>query len=101
MTRYWTQAEAVTLARYLETRAPHCGAHVALTGGCLYGNGPRKDVDIVVYRIRQRERIDREQFFLDVGAEVIKDTGFVVKTRIDGRAVDFLFPEAKEGDYAR
>lgn len=31
------------------------GYHVALTGGCLYKQGDRKDIDILFYRVRQVE----------------------------------------------
>lgn len=49
----WTQEEAIQLCRLLEALAPTFGCHVALTGGCLYKDGERKDCDILLYRIRQ------------------------------------------------
>ena len=51
---------AVTLCRLIETFAPQYGCHVALTGGCLYKNGDRKDIDVLFYRIRQVEKIDHD-----------------------------------------
>ena len=51
---------AVALCREIEKIAPNFGCHVALTGGCLYKDGARKDIDILFYRIRQVEKIDHE-----------------------------------------
>ena len=56
--RTWTQPEAIALCKDLEAFAPEYGCHVALTGGLLYKDGPRKDVDIVLYRVRQVSEID-------------------------------------------
>src|SRR3546814_21088535 len=55
----WTLEDAVALCRKIEKIAPEYGAHVALTGGTLYKDGPRKDVDPIFYRIRQVKEIDR------------------------------------------
>lgn len=97
---FWTQDMALIFAASVESIAPKFGAHVALTGGCLYKNGPRKDVDIMFYRIRQVERIDIEGLLealvttfkpaLVIGAR----KGWVQKARFNGRQVDFFFPEA-------
>lgn len=98
----WTQAEAIQLATKLESIAPEYGAHIALSGGCLYREGPRKDLDIVVYRIRQKTLEKSEFLFalLQLGIVVVRDCGFVVKARTSsGRPVDFLFPEDKTGEY--
>ncbi len=42
----WTQEEAIELCRIIEDICPQAGCHVALTGGCLYKDGERKDLDI-------------------------------------------------------
>src|SRR3546814_15766415 len=47
----WTLDDAVALCRKIEKIAPEYGAHVALTGGTLYKDGPRKDVDLLFYQI--------------------------------------------------
>lgn len=52
MNNKWLLEDALFLCRKLEEIAPRFGAHVALTGGCLYKDGLRKDVDIMFYRIR-------------------------------------------------
>jgi len=59
----WTQEAAMKLCREIEMIAPLHGAHVALTGGCLYKAGPRKDLDLVFYRIRQANKIDSNALF--------------------------------------
>jgi hypothetical protein len=100
----WSLYEAVELARALEVLAPNCGAHVGLTGGCLYKDGRRKDLDIVVYRIRQVNEIDREKFFHLLRALQIRrtrDYGFVVKARQGERTIDFLFPDSEGSYYQR
>jgi len=45
-----TQLEAIGIAQTVEPIACRNGGHVALTGGCLYKDGPRKDLDLVIYR---------------------------------------------------
>lgn len=100
----WTQTEAVKLCRTLESIAPACGAHVALTGGCLYKDGPRKDCDILLYRIRQVQNIDTSRLFAalaDVGVIVTRDCGWCVKAMYGELQVDLFFPErlASEQEY--
>ena len=51
--RTWDLVSAVDLCKQVESIAPDYGCHVALTGGCLYKEGPRKDLDLLFYRIRQ------------------------------------------------
>lgn len=92
----WAQAEAIELCGLLELIAPQFGAHVALTGGTLYKEGARKDVDILFYRIRQRPEID-DVGLLDalvkLGFVIGHDTGWCCKTMFKDRPVDLLFPE--------
>lgn len=100
----WSQLEAIDLCRRLERMAPKFGAHIALTGGCLYKKGPRKDVDILIYRIRQQDSIDiggfidelsRMGVYVDPGA-----FGWVYKACTeDGRNIDFFFPEEQGDQY--
>ena len=92
----WTQAQAITLCGQLEAVAPQFGCHVALTGGTLYKIGVRKDVDIVIYRIRQADRIDIVGLmtaFKTLGVEHVHDYGFCYKASYEGRLIDFLFPD--------
>lgn len=92
-----TQADAVALCALVETFAPECGCHVALTGGTLYKFGPRKDVDLLFYRIRQVERINYELLFKKLhdvaGVRVLASHGWVSKADRDGVNVDLFFPE--------
>ncbi len=104
----WTQAEAIEWCRRAEDVAAACGYHVALTGGCLYKDGARKDLDVILYEIRGREAGD---FFdlLDALAKASLIVGrgpmtppyaFVVKASepATGRGIDLIFPES-DGEY--
>lgn len=94
----WTQKQALELAYKIEEIAPECGAHVALTGGCLYKGGKRKDADFLFYRIRQVEAIDTAWLFQkldEIGVYLTAggDHGWCVKAGYMGKPVDLLFPE--------
>ena len=96
------QQEAIELATLVESIAPRHGCHVALTGGCLYKAGDRKDCDLIIYRIRQVEEIDilgLINSLAEVGIETIADFGFCHKCSYKGKPVDILFPECIGGDY--
>lgn len=95
----WTQADAIELCRKIETFAPKYGCHVALTGGTLYHFGERKDVDILFYRIRQTPEIDVGGLMTalrDIGVTPGEDFGWCYKATLDGRDIDFFFPERAE-----
>lgn len=100
---HWDQSEAIELCRRIETIAPAFGCHVALTGGCLYKDGPRKDADILFYRIRQVNEIDVDGLFdamSRIGVEKTGGFGFVHKALFRGKGIDFFFPESDGGpDY--
>lgn len=100
---FWTQSEAIALCRNIEDICPAFGCHVALTGGCLYKDGRRKDADILFYRIRQVEQIDIDGLFAALEAIGIKKMagfGFVHKARFESKGIDFFFPEsAGSSDY--
>lgn len=98
----WSQQEAIELCAAIEKLAPQYGCHVALTGGCLYKGGPRKDADILFYRIRQVETIDVDGLFdalEKAGIEITGDFGWCVKAKIGERNIDFFFPEREGGEY--
>jgi len=99
----WNQSEAIELCRKIEAICPAFGCHVALTGGCLYKDGPRKDADILFYRIRQVDVIDIDGLFDALEALGIQKThglGFVHKALYRGKGIDFFFPEsAGSSDY--
>jgi hypothetical protein len=98
----WTQEQAIELAKVVESVAPKHGAHVALTGGCLYGVGARKDCDLLFYRIRQVEQIDMEALWESLKAVgLVKESGFgwCHKATFMGKPVDCFFPEEQNGEY--
>lgn len=98
----WTQHEAIALCVKLEKFAPKFGCHVALSGGCLYKEGPRKDVDIVLYRIRQAPAINFVGLFEEMekmGVTKLSGFGFCHKSIYNGSHIDFLSPEEDEGEY--
>lgn len=98
----WTLGEAVILIRDIERICPAFGCHVALTGGVLYKNGERKDLDILIYRIRQRDKIDVEGLFkaLDEQLRIKKVSGFgwCFKLTRDGKRIDLFDPEESDGE---
>jgi hypothetical protein len=92
----WTQDEAIDLCRKVEDIAPNFGCHVALTGGCLYKHGPRKDCDLLFYRIRQTPEIDREGLLTAlkrIGLYMGNEHGWVQKASYEGKSVDLFFPD--------
>lgn len=98
----WTQAEAIALCRQIEAICPDYGCHVALTGGLLYKAGPRKDADILFYRIRQTAEIDESGLFAAlamIGVERVSGFGWCHKATFNGKPIDCFFPEADDGEY--
>ena len=98
----WTQSEAIDLCKKVESIAPNYGAHVALTGGCLYRDGERKDLDILFYRIRQVDAIDTDDLFAalsEIGIEKIGGFGWCHKALFGKKRIDIFFPEEAEGEY--
>ncbi len=98
----WTQAEAIALCREIEAICPPFGCHVALTGGLLYKDGPRKDCDLLFYRIRQVEEIDEDGLFgalSAIGVEKASGFGWCHKATYQGKQIDCFFPEEQGGEY--
>jgi hypothetical protein len=101
----WSQQEAIALCREIEGVCPEFGCHVALTGGCLYKDGFRKDLDLLFYRIRQEPLIDQDGLFAKLeglfGLKFERGFGwcFKLKDRF-GRTIDCFFPEEQGGEYA-
>jgi hypothetical protein len=97
MTKLWTQAEAIQLCWIVEKICPTFGCHVALTGGTLYKEGPRKDVDLLFYCIRQVDRLDQDGLIdalRKLGFTICAQHGWVIKALYEGKQVDLFFPEA-------
>ena len=93
----WTLEDALPLIRKIEEVCPRADCHVALTGGILYKEGPRKDLDIIFYRDRTK-RIKGTKLLkilkkLDI--LVYKDYGWMLKAMYKGRRIDILFPESR------
>lgn len=103
----WTLENARELIVKIESFAPKFGAHVALTGGVLYKEGLRKDIDIVFYRIRQAPVIhetDLINALKEIGFDIIKKHGWVTKAKFNGLSVDLLFvdtPTTAADEYAK
>jgi len=92
--------KAIALCKEIEMFAPKYGCHIALTGGCLYKNGERKDCDILFYRIRQVDEIDHEglkQELEQMGFEGIDGFGWLLKGKFNGEEIDMFFPEEIDG----
>lgn len=88
----------------------------ALTGGTLYKQGIRKDLDIILYKgsnggeldlLTQlqphRPLVDKtvnlENLLKEVGFQCISDYGRVVKCKYQDTDIDLIMPEAPEGTY--
>lgn len=98
----WTQDEAIELCKAIEAVCPPFGCHVALTGGLLYRAGPRKDCDILFYRIRQTKQIDMDGLLaalVKIGMEKPHGWGWCYKSKLLGKSIDCFFPEEQGGEY--
>jgi len=85
------------VCRAIHNFSENHGCFVALTGGLLYKEGTRKDLDLVFYRVRQVEAIDKKRLFeqmeTGIGIKVVKGFGFCHKALFQGKTIDMLFPE--------
>lgn len=98
----WDLASAVALCIKIEAIAPKHGCHVALTGGCLYKDGQRKDLDVLFYRVRQVPIINQKALFAELEATLgmtpITGKLWCYKTTHEGKNIDMFFPEEAKGD---
>ncbi len=104
MAENWTRDQALELCKRVEAICPTYGCHVALTGGLLYKDGPRKDCDILFYRIRQIDVIDTDGLFAAlaaIGISKVGGFGWCHKAKYEGRKIDCFFPEEPGGEYER
>ena len=95
--------DEIKICRLVEAIAPRFGCHVALTGGTLYKDGDRKDVDILMYRIRQVDEINEEGLFEALkmaGIKKVSGMGWCYKAKFEGIDIDIFFPEANGGEYS-
>lgn len=95
----WTLPEAIALIVKIEALCPKFGCHVALTGGLLYKPGPRKDLDILFYRIRQVEQINLDDLWpalKGIGIEKFKGFWWCYKAVFGQKMIDIFMPEEQE-----
>lgn len=98
----WNLQEAIDLCRKIEAIVPKYGCHVSLTGGVLYKESPRKDLDLLFYRIRQAPEIKMDKMWDALEAiGIVKKSGFgwCYKATIDSKPIDIFFPEEQNGEY--
>ncbi len=94
-----TREVAVALCFAVEAIAKNHSCHVALTGGCLYKAGERKDIDLLFYRVRQVAAIPMPALFdeLETIGLVARDRSqfgrWCVKCDWQGLSVDCFFPD--------
>lgn len=101
----WTQAEAIKLARRVEELAPMYGCHVALTGGCLYKDGQRKDLDLLFYPNNNEwpniealfESLERNLNIKLADKRPLSEEHWFYKADFHGRTIDCFFYYQKKG----
>ena len=97
--KFATAADGIELCRKLKPVLEIIGLYPALTGGVLYKDGRRKDIDIVIYRNRQEVRSfelndkNVELALNATGVEITEYFGFVTKAKWNGFTVDIFNPE--------
>lgn len=94
-----TLEKAIELCEAIYSELGDLGYFPALTGGSLYKEGKRKDIDIVIYRHRQKvdkfEMRDIKLNLENIGLTEILFYSFVTKAKWQGFCVDLLNPETK------
>ena len=98
----WTLEHALRVVCDIESFCPVFGFHVALTGGVLYKDGPRKDLDLLFYRIRQVAEPDFDGLIRALsqrGCHVMNRFGWMAKAHMGDYRLDLFFPECDIGGY--
>lgn len=93
--------KGIELCKLLHEKLKGAGFFPALTGGLLYKNGERKDIDIVIYRHREQVKFEMNQIehlLSDCGLTDFIFYGFVTKAKWQGITVDLFNPESDESD---
>ena len=94
----WLQQESIEFCKQLEEIASKHDHHIALTGGCLYKMNLRKDLDIIIYSVRQSTiniPLLFESFEKELGLKFVKYGDWQSKARTkEGKYIDFLVPES-------
>ena len=92
------QNDGLELCRIIHEKLNGKGFYPALTGGLLYKEGSRKDIDVVIYRNRQQEKFEIEAIekqLEDCGLYEFQHFGFVSKAKWRGVTVDLFNPETE------
>lgn len=94
---------AIDLCTDLYKNLSPLGIFPALTGGTLYKDGPRKDIDIVLYRKDCGDKLELKDVYDELvrsGLFIVSNYGRVAKgwSLRYGTDVDIIFPEA-DGSY--
>lgn len=104
----WDRNMAVKLAMKMEAQASAADLHVALTGGVLYKDGPRKDADFIIYRHNTPESIDSKEDLayrraafeknlgIFYGIEIKAHYGYLTKAEWEGNKFDIMYPELRK-----
>ena len=96
--------DGVKFCKLVNEHVEALGGHVALTGGCLYKDDVRKDIDIIIYRRKSAIAIDQKKLldmFASLGCHHIMCYGRVTKMIYEGLFdIDVIQPEVTRGDYA-
>ena len=95
------QNKGIELCKILYQKLKGAGFFPALTGGLLYKEGTRKDIDIVIYRHREQNKFemhDIEKLLVECGLTDFKYYGFVTKAKWQGITVDLFNPESDSVD---
>lgn len=88
--------DASDICRDIHAAIVDLDCHVALTGGTLYKDGNRKDVDVLFYRVRQKAHPPRESILAalrGIGFIIGKEYNWCTKSTYKGIDVDLFFPE--------
>jgi hypothetical protein len=97
-----TISDGINLCKLMQKELDEIGLFPALTGGLIYKDGQRKDIDIVIYRHRQKlrffETIDIKKQLESIGIEITGFYGFVTKAKWNGFIVDIFNPETTKDD---
>jgi len=94
--------DGLLLCRLLHAVLAPKGFYPSLTGGLLYKEGPRKDIDVLIFRNRQDishfEMTELKPILGSIGVEITSYHGFVTKATWNGFVVDLFNPETDHGN---